>query len=120
MDRSLRAREKIPVLGLDGRTFLGYCEVWKFSRAAGNPIKEIRVTDFADLPVAQIFVYRRHSRVQCGSLEANVAPIDSRQVVEVARAAMEALSREPETVLSAIAARVEELILEGGVEFDSD
>jgi hypothetical protein len=62
MARKLRALEKVPVLSSDGRTHLGFCDVRKFTRSAGNPLKEVLVSDLQGRPVACILVYRLHGR----------------------------------------------------------
>jgi hypothetical protein len=89
MNHQLKARETVPVLAHDGRTPLGSCTVAKYGRAAGQPIKEIIVRDTQEQTVALIFVYRLHSRVCCGTLEAEAVFVDSKQAAAVARAALE-------------------------------
>jgi hypothetical protein len=107
MARKLRARERVPVLGSDGRTDLGSCEVRKFTRAKGNPLKEILVSDPQGRPVASISVFRLHSRVRCGELEAEAAPVDSKQAAAVARAALAAAGGGPAAVIGAVIAEAE-------------
>jgi hypothetical protein len=96
-----KSQETKPVLADDGRTTLGSCEVKKFRRIIGEPLKEIIVRDTEKNIVATIFVYRLHSRVHCGTLVVEGKPVDSKRAVEIARAALEN-SDDPEAMLAAI------------------
>jgi hypothetical protein len=89
MSHRLKAQEKVPVLARDGRTSLGYCQVAKFSREPGQPSKEISISDMQEETVAVVYVYKLHSRVNCGPLEIEAKYVDSKHALAVARAALE-------------------------------
>jgi hypothetical protein len=84
-----KAQETKPVLAEDGTTILGYCEVSKYRRIIGQPLKKIIIRDMAKNCVAMINVYRLHSRVHCGSLVVDGEPVDSKRAIEIARAALQ-------------------------------
>src|SRR5271163_3411431 len=103
MSHRLKAQEKVPVLARDGRTSLGYCQVAKFSREPGQPSKEIFISDMQEETVAVVYVYKLHSRVNCGPLEIEAKYVDSKHALAVARAALES-GKEPHERLLAIQA----------------
>jgi hypothetical protein len=84
-----KLQETKPVLAGDGCTTLGFCEVKKFRRIIGQPLKEIIIRDADKNTIATILVYKLHSRVVCGPLAVEGKPIDSKRAVEIARAALE-------------------------------
>src|SRR5262245_36899624 len=94
-------KEKVPVLAADGHTPLGYCEVRKFRREKGEPLKVILISDADDKEVATILVHIKHSRVVCGPLEELAAPVDSSDAAAVARAALGQKGK-PRRMLTAI------------------
>jgi hypothetical protein len=95
-----KLQETKPVLADDG-AILGFCEVKKFRRIIGEPLKEIIIRDPDKEVVATIFVYRLHSRVLCGPLTVEGKPVDSKRAIEIARAALQNKST-PEATLTAI------------------
>ena len=95
-----KLQETKPVLA-DNGAILGFCEVKKFRRIIGEPLKEIIIRDADKNVVATIFVYRLHSRVLCGPLAVEGKPVDSKRAVQIARAALQSKST-PEAMLTAI------------------
>jgi hypothetical protein len=116
MRRRPRARDTVPVLGSDGRTTLGTCEVRKFGRTVGEPYKEITITDLAGRVVARLTVYRLHTRVECDPVEGDAAPVDSKKAVRVAQAALEAAWEGPDAIYRAIVDRAEACARESKIE----
>ncbi|HYV40091.1 MAG TPA: hypothetical protein VE988_30675 [Gemmataceae bacterium] len=105
-----KAHETKPVLAADGHTTLGFCEVKKYRRSSGQPLKEIIIRDTAMTCVATIYVYKLHSRVHCGSLAVEGQPVDSKLAVDIARAALE-YGQDAQTTLKSILEAAQRLSL---------
>jgi hypothetical protein len=116
MRRRPRARDTVPVLGSDGRTTLGTCEVRKFGRTVGEPYKGITIADLDGRTVARLTVYRLHTRVECDPVEGDAVPVDSKKAVRVAQAALEAAWEGPDAVYQAIVRRADECAREAALE----
>lgn len=113
MANKILAHEKVPVLASDGMTCLGFCDVTKFMRSAGEPLKEIVISDMQDRPVARLAVFIRHSRVHCETFEELTDPVASKKAALVAQAALEVLAEGPSAILHAISTMARQCYLEG-------
>lgn len=85
----LKAHEKLPLFDPDNQGLLGYCQVSKYCKDAGQPWKEIVIQNAAEQVVATVLVYKLHSVVRCGVLETQTVVVDSKNAAHLARAALQ-------------------------------